>query len=124
MCQSLNVAQLASDTDDALRQLGERWFMRLNEFEEEKTENWEFRSELLKMIYAYSRLVALSAGLKHAKEGQLDENTFIMRVSARCPPDIFPVFTIPYQCLEAASDVVNAFVRRLFPTPERSECLF
>jgi len=39
--------------------------------------------------------------LKHAKEGQLDENTFIMR------------------CLEAASDIVNAFVRRLFPTPER-----
>lgn len=78
--QTLNVAQLASDTDDALRQLGERWFKRLDEFEEEKTEMWEYRSELLRMIYAYSRLVALSTGLKHAKEGQLDENTFIMRV--------------------------------------------
>ncbi|KAG6374465.1 hypothetical protein JVT61DRAFT_4508 [Boletus reticuloceps] len=99
--KSLNVAQLASDTDDALRQLGERWFKRLDEFEEQKTEMWAFRTELLRMIYAYSRLIALSTGLKHAKGGQLDENTFIQR------------------CLDAASEIVNAFVRRLFPTAER-----
>lgn len=29
---------------------------------------------------------------------------------------------VSYQCLDAASDIVNAFVRRLFPTPERSGC--
>ncbi|KAH0832961.1 hypothetical protein J3R83DRAFT_11937 [Lanmaoa asiatica] len=99
--KTLNVAQFASDTDDALRQLGERWLRRLDEFQEEKTEMWAFRTELLRMAYAYARLVALSTGLKHAKESQLDEKTFIMR------------------CLDAASDIVNAFVRRLFPTSER-----
>lgn len=76
----MNVAQFASDTDDALRQLGESWFKRLDEVEEEKTEIWAYRTELLRMAYAYARLIALSTGLKHAKEGQLDENTFIMRV--------------------------------------------
>lgn len=49
---------------------------------------WEFRTELLKMAYAYARLVALSTGLKHAKGGQLDENTFIMRVGAFYYSDI------------------------------------
>ncbi|KAF9223844.1 hypothetical protein BS17DRAFT_121764 [Gyrodon lividus] len=99
--KAANFTQIASETDDALRQLGERWFRRLDEFEEEKTEVAAFRTELLKMAYAYSRLVALSTGLKHAKEDQLDENSFLMR------------------CLGAASDIVNAFVRRLFPTPAR-----
>lgn len=84
----MNIAQLASDTDDALRQLGERWFKRLDEFEEEKTDMWAFRSELLRMAYAYARLTALSTGLKHAKEGQLNENTFIMRVGACYSSDI------------------------------------
>ncbi|KAF9236712.1 hypothetical protein BU15DRAFT_63760 [Melanogaster broomeanus] len=58
------------------------WFKRLDEFEEEKTEMWAFRTELLKMAYAYARL-----------------------------------------CLNAASDIVNAFVRRLFPTTERKVLL-
>lgn len=43
---------------------------------------WAFRTELLKMAYAYARLVALSTGLKHAKDGQLNENTFLVRVGA------------------------------------------
>ncbi|KIK96922.1 hypothetical protein PAXRUDRAFT_32093 [Paxillus rubicundulus Ve08.2h10] len=99
--KAANFTQIASETDDELRRLGEVWFKRLDEIEEEKTEMSDFRTELLKMAYAYSRLVALSTGLKHAKEDQLDENSFLMR------------------CLDAATDIVNAFVRRLFPTPEK-----
>ncbi|KAG8213378.1 hypothetical protein J3R82DRAFT_11872 [Butyriboletus roseoflavus] len=76
--KTLNVAQFASDTDDALRQLGDRWFERLDEFEEEKTEMWLFRSE------------AAQNGL--------------------C-------------CLGAATDIVHAFILRLFPTPERKTLL-
>lgn len=86
--QTLNVAQFASDTDDGVRQLGEHWFNRLEEFEEEKTEIWSFRTELLRMAYAYGRLVVLSTGLKHAKEGQLDERTFMMRVSTCYSSDV------------------------------------
>ncbi|KAG9314918.1 hypothetical protein JVU11DRAFT_4026 [Chiua virens] len=103
--KDLDVAKLASDTDDDIRRLGDYWFSRLDEFEEEKTDWWEFRTELLRMAYAYARLVALSTGLKHAKDSQLDENTFLMR------------------CLETASEIVNAFVRRLFPTSERKTLL-
>ena len=82
---------------------------------------WAFRTELLRMAYAYARLVALSTGLKHAKDGQLNENTFIMRVR-RCYLSGSSALTVSYKCFEAASDIVNAFVRRLFPTPERSRC--
>ncbi|KIJ67097.1 hypothetical protein HYDPIDRAFT_109103 [Hydnomerulius pinastri MD-312] len=98
--KAANFTQIASETDDALRQLGERWFKRIDELHS-GNEMYAFRTELLKMAYAYSRLVALSTGLKHAKEDQLDENSFLMR------------------CLAAATDIVNAFVRRLFPTAEK-----
>ncbi|KAL4064986.1 hypothetical protein V8B97DRAFT_2105687 [Scleroderma yunnanense] len=102
--KSLNFTKIASETDDALRSLGERWFHRLDEFDRESQES-VFRSELLKMAFAYQRLVALSAGLKYAKTGELAESAFLER------------------CLEAACDVVNAFVRRLFVTPEQKAYL-
>lgn len=98
--KSINFTQIASETDDALRSLGDRWFPRLEEFDRESQES-VFRSELLKMSFAYQRLVALSAGLKYAKADELEESAFLER------------------CLEAACGVVNAFVRRLFVTSEQ-----
>ncbi|KAH7884540.1 hypothetical protein F5I97DRAFT_1468711 [Phlebopus sp. FC_14] len=98
--KNANFAQVATDTADALKRLGDRWFQRLEEFDRQ-SETSALRTELLKMAFAYSRLVALSAGLKYAKEDQLDKHSFLMR------------------CLDAATDVVNAFVRRLFPTPDK-----
>ncbi|KAI5992997.1 hypothetical protein EDD15DRAFT_2268871 [Pisolithus albus] len=98
--KSANFTQIASETDDRLRCLAKEWFPYLDEFDRESSESW-FRSELLKMSSAYQRLVALSAGLKYAKVDEIGENSFLRR------------------CLEAASDVVNAFVRRLFVTPEQ-----
>ncbi|KAI5994267.1 hypothetical protein F5J12DRAFT_857405 [Pisolithus orientalis] len=98
--KSANFTQIASETDDKLRHFGEEWFPLLDEFDRESSESW-FRSQLLKMAFAYQRLVALSAGLRYAKEEEIGENSFLLR------------------CLEAASDVVNAFVRRLFVTSEQ-----
>lgn len=79
--QSINFTQIASETDDALRSLGDRWFPRLEEFDRESQES-VFRSELLKMSFAYQRLVALSAGLKYAKADELEESAFLERVSS------------------------------------------
>lgn len=98
--KNANFTQIASETDDQLRRLGKEWFPLLEEFDRESPESW-FRSQLLKMSCPYQRLVALSAGLKYAKADEIRENSFLLR------------------CLEAASDVVNAFVRRLFVTSEQ-----
>ncbi|KAI6125630.1 hypothetical protein EDD16DRAFT_1557742 [Pisolithus croceorrhizus] len=102
--KSANFTQIASETDDRLRRLAEEWFPHLDEYDRESSES-RFRSELLKMSSAYQRLVALSAGLKYAKVDEIGDNSFLPR------------------CLDAASDVVNAFVRRLFVTSEQKAYL-
>ncbi|KDQ57351.1 hypothetical protein JAAARDRAFT_35979 [Jaapia argillacea MUCL 33604] len=83
---------LATSTDDELKQLGDKWFARLEKTDLSDPQN-RFRTGLLKLAYSYARLVALSFGFQHAfGKSQIDENPFLMR------------------CLRAASDVVNAFV--------------
>jgi len=78
--KSANLTQIATETDDELARLGNHWFSRLDEF---NTSNplFIFRTGLLKMVFSYARLVALSFGLQHAKEDHWDENSFLMRVS-------------------------------------------
>ncbi|KAG0694802.1 hypothetical protein DFH29DRAFT_1032599, partial [Suillus ampliporus] len=97
--RSTNFTQIASDTDDELARVGTYWFKRLDDFEP-KSPMFTFRIGLLKMVFSYARLVALSSGLQHAKEDHWDENSFLMR------------------CFTRASDVINAFVHRLYTTPE------
>lgn len=75
------------------------------------------------MSSSYQRLVALSAGLKYAKKDKLDEN-LLTRVGILRNPSYnitLDKHLWVFQCLEAASEVVNAFVRRLFVTAEQSE---
>ncbi|OJA09448.1 hypothetical protein AZE42_02630 [Rhizopogon vesiculosus] len=90
---------IATETDDELASVGDFWFKRLDEFKT-STPLLVFRTGLLKMAFSYSRLVVLSFGLQHAKENHWDENSFLMR------------------CFTRASDVINAFVNRLYTTPE------
>lgn len=97
--KSANFTQIASDTDDELARVGAHWFHQLDGIEP-KSAMFIFRTGLLKMAFSYARLVALSSGLQHAKEDHLDENSFLMR------------------CFTRASDVINAFVHRLYTTEE------
>lgn len=97
--KSANFTQIASETDDELARVGAHWFNQLDGIEP-KSPMFIFRTGLLKMAFSYSRLVVLSSGLQHAKEDHLDENSFLMR------------------CFTRASDVINAFVHRLYTTKE------
>lgn len=97
--KSANFTQIASETDDELARVGVHWFHQLDRIEP-KSAMFIFRTGLLKMAFSYARLIALSSGLQHAKEDCLDENSFLMR------------------CFERASDVINAFVHRLYTTEE------
>jgi hypothetical protein len=85
--------QIATETDDELKRLGEQWFAVLAQTDMSDPQN-SFRTGLLRLAYSYSRLVALSYGFQHAfgKTDGVDENPFLMR------------------CLRAASDVVDAVV--------------
>ncbi|KAF9485193.1 hypothetical protein BDN70DRAFT_871586 [Pholiota conissans] len=85
--------QIATETDDELKKLGEEWFAVLAQTDMTDPQN-SFRTGLLRLAYSYSRLVALSYGFQHAfgKTDGVDENPFLMR------------------CLRAASDVVDAVV--------------
>jgi len=97
--KSANFTQIASETDDELARVGAHWFNQLDAIEP-KSAMFIFRTGLLKMVFSYTRLVALSSGLQHAKENHLDENSFLMR------------------CFTRASDVVNAFAHQLYTTEE------
>jgi len=83
---------MATETDDKLVELQKQWFTVLNTTDQTDPQN-VFRSDLLKLAYSYSRLIALSFGFQHAfGKNNTDENPFLMR------------------CLHAASDVVDVFV--------------
>ncbi|KAG1779202.1 hypothetical protein EV702DRAFT_126760 [Suillus placidus] len=97
--KSANFTQIASETDDELARVGAHWFHQLDGIEP-KSAMFIFRTGLLKMVFSYARLVVLSSGLQHAKEDHLDENSFLMR------------------CFTRASDVIKAFVHRLYTTEE------
>lgn len=97
--KSTNFTQIASETDDELASVGAHWFHQLDSIEP-KSAMFIFRTGLLKMVFSYARLVVLSSGLQHAKEDHLDENSFLMR------------------CFTRASDLIHAFVHRLYTTEE------
>ncbi|TFK27196.1 hypothetical protein FA15DRAFT_666700 [Coprinopsis marcescibilis] len=84
---------IATETDDELQQLQEKWFSILRTTDLTEPQN-RFRTGLLRLAYSYARLIALSYGFQHAfgkTDGQ-DENPFLTR------------------CRNAASDVVRVVV--------------
>ncbi|PPQ69168.1 hypothetical protein CVT26_003542 [Gymnopilus dilepis] len=91
--KDVDFERIATETDDELQALRNRWFSVLEHTDMTDPQN-RFRTGLLRLAYSYARLVALSYGFQHAfgkNEGK-DENPFLMR------------------CLKAASDVVEAVV--------------
>lgn len=77
----MNFEQIATETDDELQRLGEKWFSHLEQTDLTNPQNC-FRTGLLKLAYSYSRLVALSYGFQHVfGKNHARENPFLMRVS-------------------------------------------
>jgi len=79
--------QIATETDDELQSLGERWFALLDQTDQTDPQN-RFRTGLLRLAYSYSRVVVLAFGLKN----NTDEGHFLTR------------------CLAAAYDVINTYI--------------
>jgi hypothetical protein len=101
------------ETDDELLNLGDSWFAILEQTDQTDPQN-RFRTGLLRLAYSYARLAALSFGFQHAfGKNDTDENTFLTRVSRVIRHNIMIMFThvlLLFQCLNAASDVVNTYV--------------
>lgn len=90
--KEVDLEKIATETDDELKQLGDKWFFLLEHTDMTDPQN-SFRTGLLRLAYPYARLAALSYGFQHAfGKGHTDDNPFLLR------------------CLSAASDVVNAVV--------------
>ncbi|KAJ7227114.1 hypothetical protein GGX14DRAFT_418213 [Mycena pura] len=91
--KNVDLQLVASETDEQLKQLGDKWQRLVLEHTDMGDPQNRFRSGLLKLAYPYARLIALSFGFQHAfGKNNTDENPFLMR------------------CLTAASDVVTAIV--------------
>ena len=82
--QEVDFEALATQADDELQQEKAKWFSILDKTDMSNPQNC-FRTCLLRLAYSYARLIALSYGFQHSfgKNGGLDENPFLMRVSAR-----------------------------------------
>jgi hypothetical protein len=72
---------LATETDDKLVQLGDKWFAKIAKTDMSDAQN-RFRTGLLRLAYSYARLIALSFGFQHAfvKNRGDEENPFFDRV--------------------------------------------
>ncbi|KAJ7363984.1 hypothetical protein DFH08DRAFT_930081 [Mycena albidolilacea] len=99
--KNIDFEEVASNTDEELKQLEDRWRQVLEQTDMTDPQN-RFRSGLLKLAYSYARLVVLSFGFQHAfgKNNQ-DENPFLNR------------------CVAAASDVVKAIVEEVGSPDQR-----
>jgi len=76
---------IATETDDEIKALGEKWMKTLAENTDLNDPQNSFRIGLLRLAYSYSRLIALSYGFQHAfgKSDGKDENPFLKRVSTK-----------------------------------------
>ncbi|KAG6857220.1 hypothetical protein H0H87_007639 [Tephrocybe sp. NHM501043] len=87
--KNVDFERIASETDDKIKQLANKWIAILEEGDLTDPQN-SFRTGLIKLAYPYARLIALSYGFQHAfGKNNTDENPFLTR------------------CLNAAFDVVN-----------------
>lgn len=81
--KEVNFEAIATETDDEIKALGEKWMKTLAENTDLNDPQNSFRNGLLRLAYSYSRLIALSYGFQHAfgKSDEKDENPFLERVS-------------------------------------------
>ncbi|KAG6888923.1 hypothetical protein C0995_004936 [Termitomyces sp. Mi166 len=87
--KNVDFEKIATETDDALKQLAAKWNAILEQGDLSDPQN-SFRTGLIQLAYPYARLVALSYGFQHAfGKNHSNENPFLKR------------------CLDAAFDVVN-----------------
>lgn len=106
----MDFERIATETDDELVRLGDKWFARLDKTDLTDPHNC-FRTGLLRLAYSYARLIALSFGFQHAfGKNNTDENPFLLRVSFLTLSQMFSLLNSFCQCLRAASDVVNTVI--------------
>lgn len=99
--KEVDIARVATETDEELLELQEKWMALLNQTDLSDPQNY-FRIGLLKLAFSYARLVALSFGFQHVFSKKYDvENPFLIR------------------CLSAACDVVDVMVNELGRTEQR-----
>jgi hypothetical protein len=78
--QDVDFERIATETDEELKSLGDRWFSRIEQMDQTDP-HYRFRTGLLRFAYSYARLVALSIGFQHAfGKSNTDENPFMTRV--------------------------------------------
>ncbi|GLB41527.1 putative fungal specific transcription factor [Lyophyllum shimeji] len=86
--KNLDLEKIAAETDDELKQLGAKWMAILETTDMTDPQN-RFRTGLLRLVYPFARLVALSYGSQYAVgRSNTDESPLLRR------------------CLDAASDVL------------------
>ena len=80
--QDVDFEKLATETDDQLVALSEKWFAILATTDMSDPQN-RFRTGLLRLAYSYGRLIALSFGFQHHfSKNHTIENPFFLRVRA------------------------------------------
>ncbi len=65
LLQNLDVAALASETDDELARLWETWIARIREHVDPNDVQANFRTGLLRLAYSYARMNVLSFGFQY-----------------------------------------------------------
>ncbi|THH27370.1 hypothetical protein EUX98_g6816 [Antrodiella citrinella] len=90
--QDLNIAQVASDTDDRLAHLWETWIARIRQHDP-NTAHSKFRNSLLRLAYSYARLTALAFGFQYDFAKNPHGNDSLL-----------------WRCLRAAKDVLHAYI--------------
>ncbi|KAH8099947.1 hypothetical protein BXZ70DRAFT_893935 [Cristinia sonorae] len=106
--QALNIAQLASETDDKLARLWETWIALIRQHTYSNDPNdpqANFRNSLLRLAYSYARLTALSFGFQYDFAKNPDGREFLL-----------------WRCLRAAKDVLTTYLDEI-ATPSQKNYL-
>lgn len=78
--QDVDFAGIATETDEELKSLKEKWMTILDQTDQTDPQN-RFRTGLLRMAFSYARLVSLSFAFQHTFGRHYDnENPFLLRV--------------------------------------------
>ncbi|KAI0784236.1 hypothetical protein C8Q75DRAFT_736365 [Abortiporus biennis] len=100
--KSLDIAAIASETDDKLKNLWESWSPHLKEHEDPKDLQGRFRTALLRLAYSYARLSALSFGFQYQFGRKAPTTT-------RTNDEQFLLL----RCFRAATDVLKAYLEEI-----------
>lgn len=120
MNQNIDFEAIASETDEELKALAEKWWLLLDQTDMTHPHN-QYRCGMLRLAFSYGRLVALSFGFQHAfGKNVTTENPFFMRVRTLASTYLQNAeVRWTAQCMAAASDVVKATVNDLGGGPSQ-----